>query len=76
MWPMVGGEHSLKVLALYLLRFGMDTILKILNKKDDRINKSMKKTKVIWTDFLDLDLDFEDIFGICNVSVMVTFQFW
>ena len=36
------------------------------------------KTKVIRADLLDLDLDldFEDIFKFCNISVMATFQFW
>ena len=33
MWHMVRGEHSLKISALKLLRFGIDSILKILNKK-------------------------------------------
>ena len=25
---------------------------------------------------LDLDLDFEDLFRCCNISVTVTFKFW
>ena len=33
MWDMVGGEHSLKISAPQLLRFGIDSVLKILNKK-------------------------------------------
>ena len=33
MQHMVGGEHSLKMLALTLLRFGIDSVLKILNKR-------------------------------------------
>ena len=31
MWYMVGGEHSLKISAPQLLRFGIDSVLKILN---------------------------------------------
>ena len=30
---MVGGEHSLKISAPNLLRFGMDSVLEILNKR-------------------------------------------
>ena len=33
MWHMVGGEHSLKISAPQLLRFGMDSVLKILNER-------------------------------------------
>ena len=33
MWQMVGGEHSLKMSAPQLLRFGIDGVLKILNKR-------------------------------------------
>ena len=33
MWHMVGGEHSLKISAPNLLRFGIDRVLKILNQK-------------------------------------------
>ena len=32
MWHMVGGEHSLKILAPQLLQFGIDSVLKILNE--------------------------------------------
>ena len=31
MWHMVGGEHSLNISAPLLLRFGIDSVLKILN---------------------------------------------
>ena len=31
MWHMVEGEHSLKISASQLLRFGIDSALKILN---------------------------------------------
>ena len=31
MWHMVGGEHSLKLSAPQFLRFGIDSVLKILN---------------------------------------------
>ena len=31
MWHMVGVEHSLKISASHLLRFGIDSVLKILN---------------------------------------------
>ena len=36
------------------------------------------KTKVIRADLLDLDLDldFEEIFRFCDISVLVTYQFW
>ena len=34
------------------------------------------KTKVISADLLDFDFDFEDITMLCNISVLVTFQFW
>ena len=30
---MVGGEHLLKISAPYLLRFGMDSAMKILNER-------------------------------------------
>ena len=33
MWHMVGGEHSLKISAPQLLRFGIDSVLKILSKR-------------------------------------------
>ena len=38
---------------------------------------AQNKSKVIRADLLslDLDLDFDDIFRFCNISVMVTFQF-
>ena len=43
-------------------------------------DKDENKTKVIRADLMDLDfnldLDFEDFFGFCNISVMVKFQFW
>ena len=39
---MVGGEHSLKISALQLLRFGIDSVLKILNERiTDSINQLM-----------------------------------
>ena len=41
MWHMEGGEHSLKISALQLLRFGIDSVLNILNTKDDRLNQIM-----------------------------------
>ena len=46
MWHTVGGEHSLKISAPQLLRFGIDIVLKILNK---RITQGMNEsvTKVI-----------------------------
>ena len=38
------------------------------------------KTNVIRADLLDfdfeLDVDFEDILGFCDISVLLTFQFW
>ena len=37
MWHMVGDEHSLKVLAPQLLRFGIDSVLKILNERMTQI---------------------------------------
>ena len=37
---MVGGEHSLQISAPQLLRFGIDSVLKILNK-DHSIIQSM-----------------------------------
>ena len=40
-WHMVGGEHSLKISAPQLLRFGIDSVLKILNK---RISPCLLKT--------------------------------
>ena len=33
MWHVLWGEHSLKISAPYLLRFGMDRIWKVLNKR-------------------------------------------
>ena len=33
MWHMVGGEHSLKISAPQLSRFGRDSVLKILNER-------------------------------------------
>ena len=33
MWQMVGGEHSLHISAPQLLRFGIDSVLKILNER-------------------------------------------
>ena len=33
MCHMVGGEHSLKISAPHLLRFGIDSVLKILSKR-------------------------------------------
>ena len=33
MWHMVGGEYYLKFSAPQLLRFGKDSVLKILNKR-------------------------------------------
>ena len=33
MWHMVGGEHSLKMSALQLLRFWIDSVLKIINER-------------------------------------------
>ena len=42
MWHMVGGEHSLKISAPQLLRFGLDSVLKIVNKRiTDLINESV-----------------------------------
>ena len=39
---MVGGEHSLKISAPQLLRFGIDSVLKTLNKRiTDLINELM-----------------------------------
>ena len=34
MWHKVGGEHSLKISAPKLLRVGIDSVLKILNERD------------------------------------------
>ena len=39
MWHMVEGEYSLKMAVPQLLRFGIDIVLKILNKKDHRLNE-------------------------------------
>ena len=50
MWHMVGGERSLKISAPQLLWFGIDSVLKILNKRiTDSINECMDEliTKVI-----------------------------
>ena len=33
MWHMVGGEHSVKIWASQLLRFGIESVLKVLNKR-------------------------------------------
>ena len=33
MWHMLGDDHSLKSLALQLLQFVQDSVLKILNEK-------------------------------------------
>ena len=33
MWHIVGGEHSLQMSAPQLLRFGIDSVLKILNER-------------------------------------------
>ena len=33
MWHMVGGEHSLKMSAPYLLRFGCNDVLKVWRKR-------------------------------------------
>ena len=30
---MMGGEHSLKILAPQLLRFGIDSVMKVLNER-------------------------------------------
>ena len=44
-WQMVGGEHSLKIPAPQLFLFGIDSVLKILNKwitqwmNNDRVTK-------------------------------------
>ena len=58
MWHMVGGKHSLKILAPQLLRFGIDSVLKVLNKRiTQRINKLMnhkgvyRKKKLIFVCF-------------------------
>ena len=41
---MVGGEHSLKMSASQLLRFGIDSVLKILNKRITQlINQSINQ---------------------------------
>ena len=46
MWHMVGGEHSLQISASQLLRFGIESVLKILNERiTDWMNKLL--TKVI-----------------------------
>ena len=38
----MGGEHPLKISAPQLLRFGIDSVLKILNERmTDSINESM-----------------------------------
>ena len=49
MWRMVGGEHYLKMSAPQLLRFEMDSVLKILNKKDHLINESINYKGVYGT---------------------------
>ena len=33
MWHLVGGEHSLKISAPQILRFGIDSFLNILNER-------------------------------------------
>ena len=45
MWHMThggGGEHSLKIVTPQLLRFGIDSVLKILNTNNDPIDEWMK----------------------------------
>ena len=43
MWHMVGGEHYLKSLTPQLLGFGMNNVLKILNKRiANSMNESVK----------------------------------
>ena len=37
MWNIVGGEHSLKISAPQFVRFGIDSVFKILNTTDDRL---------------------------------------
>ena len=44
MWHMVGGEYSLNISTPYLLRYGIDSVLKILNKRiTDWMNQSMNQ---------------------------------
>ena len=44
MWHMEGVEYSLKISAFHLLRFGIDSVLKILSKRAiDLINESMSQ---------------------------------
>ena len=38
MWHMVGDEHLLKILIPQLLRFGIDSVLKILNDRFDEVS--------------------------------------
>ena len=47
-WHMVRGEHSLKSSAPQLLRFGLDSVLKILNTKDDQLNQLMNEWMHEW----------------------------
>ena len=50
MWHMVGGEHSLKMSAPQLLRFGIDSVLKMtqwMNHEGVYGTKGLLKTKYI-----------------------------
>ena len=50
MWHMVGGEHSLKISGPKLLRFGIDSVLKILNERMTQLmNKSISDEGVCRT---------------------------
>ena len=49
MWHMVGGEHSLNMLAPQFLRFGIDSVLKILNESIYLINEPMNDKGVYRT---------------------------
>ena len=47
-WHMVGGEHSLKMSALQLLRFGINSVLKILSERiTDWMNDLLLVTEVM-----------------------------
>ena len=43
MWHIVGGEHSLKISACHLLRFGIDRI--DFEQKDHSINESINESQ-------------------------------
>ena len=59
MWHMVGGEHSLKISAPQLLRFGKDSVLKILSERITHLMnyKSVYKTALATPGLLMIEQD-------------------